>query len=99
MTEEIRRGHSIRIYSIEAFIGSPNLSELRDNFVASPKSATQFEALSADNDERQDVLTIDGEIVPYVHTQEGYRIYYQPPTETLLDAARSYVDTQREAVE
>lgn len=46
-----------------------------------------------------EVLRIDGDIVPYLKTPEGFRVYYQPPQNDLLEAARSYVDTQPEKKE
>lgn len=39
-------------------------------------------------------LFIDKEEIPFVKTDEGYLIYYQPPEKTLLDAAKSYLNTQ-----
>ncbi len=44
----------------------------------------------------EEVLLIDGGPVPYTKNSQGYHIYYQPPEDSLLKAARSFVETQRE---
>lgn len=81
---EQRRGYVIEIRSSEA----------------PEPSATDGTTLSSDSgiveNDRDEILLIDGEAVPYIRTSEGYRIYYQPPETDLPSAARSYVDTQPE---
>jgi len=44
----------------------------------------------------QEILLIDGEPIPYYKNEQGYHIYYQPPENSLLKAARNFVETQRE---
>jgi len=44
----------------------------------------------------QEILLIDGESVPYLKNAQGYHIYYQPPEDSLLNAARSFIETQGE---
>ena len=61
-----------------------------------PAPAAALEASPAADSESEDVLLIDGQVVPYIATQEGIRIYYQAPEKDLLSAARSFVDTQPE---
>lgn len=85
MSEEMRRGYNIKIYK------------------AMPSSSTdevspQLNAVAGDS-EGNEVLRIDDTNVPFLKTDQGYRIYYQPPEESLLEAARSYIDTQREKSE
>ena len=41
-----------------------------------------------------DVLRVDGEEIAYITTDGGYQIYYESPKPTLVEAARSYVETQ-----
>ena len=85
MATEKRRGYVIELQS-----GQPAPTDEALAVEASPVSASAATG---------DVLLIDGKEIPYVATQEGIRIYYQPPEDNLLSAARSYVDTQREKSE
>ncbi|MEW4461463.1 hypothetical protein AB1K42_25485 [Roseibium algicola] len=96
MAEETRRGYSIRIESVRSLVDDPNLSDLRDKLATSPSSGPTFESLIQSSEGNAEVLLIDGEIVPHIETDEGIRIYYQPPEQSLLEAARSFVDTQPE---
>lgn len=81
MTEELRRGHSLEIVPPAQ---SPSQPE-----------AAQPENLAPGGEPGgEDVLLIDGEVVPYLKTAEGIRIYYQKPAASIIEAARSYVDTQ-----
>lgn len=41
-----------------------------------------------------DVLRIDGEEIAYLKTADGFQVYYEPPKPTLIEAAKSYVETQ-----
>lgn len=41
-------------------------------------------------------LLIDGKETPYRKTPKGYSIYFTPPAPDLMEAARRYIDTQRE---
>lgn len=86
MFTEKRRGYDIEIRSSEP-------SERSGIRVFSGRFPANGEVETSDNTE---VLLIDGEVIPYSKTTEGYRIYYQPPTPDLPSAARSYVDTQPE---
>jgi hypothetical protein len=97
--EEVRRGHSIKIETVETLFSSEPLSELRDKLSASDHSAPQFESLSVEPNKSKEVLIIDGEIIPYVEAKDGYRVYYQPAAKSLIEAARSFVDTQPEVKE
>lgn len=83
MADELRRGYRIEI--IQNNSGGIKLE------TQSTSSHTQ-----SNESEEKEVLLIDGEVVPYVSTTEGFRIFYQPPEGTLLEAARSFVDTQPE---
>ena len=82
MATELRRGYVIEIQSRQPATRDGELAP--DASPTTPDSATG------------DVLLIDGNVIPYLRTQEGVRIYYQPPQQDLLSAARSYVDTQPE---
>ena len=97
--EEIRRGYSIKIETVETLFSSEPLSGLREELRASDRSEPHFQSLSVEPNVDKQVLIIDGEIIPYLETQDGYRVYYQPAANSLLEAARSYVDTQPEASE
>jgi hypothetical protein len=83
MVSERRRGYHIEVRS--AAPSAPGAASLTAEASAGVHA-------SAENE----VLLIDGKVVPYAKTQEGFRIYYQAPEKDLLTAARSYVDTQRE---
>ncbi len=82
MLKEKRRGYDIEIRSSEP-------SELTTTTVFS-------EGVTPEGENGSEVLLIDGKVVPYLKTSEGYRIYYLPPTPDLPSAARIYVDTQPE---
>lgn len=82
MLKEERRGYNIEIRS-----SSP--SERTTTIVFS-------EGVTPEGEDGSEVLLIDGKVVPYLKTSEGYRIYYQPPAPDLPSAARIYVDTQPE---
>lgn len=86
MAEEQRRGHSLEITPTERLPGGLERS-LPESLAAGV----------APSDE--EILLIDGEVVPYLRTPEGVRIYYQPPAANLIEAARNFVDTQREESE
>jgi len=43
-----------------------------------------------------EVLLVDGESIPYLKNAQGYHIYYQPPEDSLIKSARSFIETQRE---
>ncbi|MCK5830358.1 MAG: hypothetical protein KAH20_08650 [Methylococcales bacterium] len=43
-----------------------------------------------------EVLLVDGKSIPYLKNTQGYHIYYQPPEDSLIKAARSFIETQRE---
>lgn len=98
MPQEERRGHKIRIETVRTLRSNPDLSLLHERLTAAPQAATQDKDIESSGDEKP-VLFIDDQVVPYARTEEGYRVYYQPPEKTLLEAARSFVDTQREASE
>jgi len=85
MTEEVRRGYKIEIYDQPP---SNNLDEFSPRLNANPGRSEPTEA-----------LRIDDKNIPYQKTNQGYRIYYQPPEDSLIDAARSFIDTQREKSE
>lgn len=80
--EEIRRGYHIKIEETAA-------TRALDNAGAELIHAT-------DEERANEILTIDGNAIPYIKSEEGFRIYYQPPKSDLISAARSYVDTQPE---
>jgi hypothetical protein len=86
MTEERRRGYHIEIRSSQKAVAAGR--EL-------PAGDHTFSAGAGE----EETLLIDGKVVPYLTTPEGIRIYYQPPAQNLLEAARSFVDTQREKKE
>jgi len=86
MTHERRRGYRIEIQ------GPPKST------TGNKELSSDSRTLAAESDEKE-VLLIDEKIVPYLKTPEGYRIYFQPPAADLLEAARSYVDTQPEKPE
>lgn len=76
--KEQRRGYEIEIRNQN---GSSNDS--------------QFRILSGvPVEEKVEVLLIDGEVVPYIKTKDGYSIYYEPISSDLSSAAKNYVDTQ-----
>jgi hypothetical protein len=50
----------------------------------------------ASNAINQETLLIDGEIIPYIQDAYGYHVYYQPPQNSLIKAARNFIETQRE---
>lgn len=83
MTEETRRGYKIQIQR----------ESLENPTRSSAAASSESSAVGVAEDQ---VLLIDGERVPYLKTKEGYKIYYGAPSETLLEAAQRYVDTQRE---
>ena len=80
MFKEERRGYNIEIRSSEP-------SERTTTTVFS-------EGVTPQREDGGEVLLIDGKVVPYIKTSEGYRIYYQPPAPDLPSAARFYIDTQ-----
>lgn len=86
MLTENRRGYDIEIRNSEPPEGSRVT-------VFSGELSVDGEAEAASSEE---VLIIDGKVVPYIKTSEGYQIYYQPPAPDLPSAARSYIDTQPE---
>ena len=86
MITEQRRGYRIEIRT-SAPSTRPREETVPDVAAAVPDSTAP------------EVLLIDGKVIPYIKTQEGIRIYYQTPKSDLLEAARSYVDTQREKTE
>lgn len=51
---------------------------------------------SAARNEIGPTLKIDGRPVPFTKSEQGYNIYYMPTKETLIEAARNFVDTQPE---
>ncbi len=82
MLKEERRGYNI---------------EIRSSSPSERTTTTVFsEGVTPEGEDGSEVLLIDGKVVPYIKTSEGYRIYYQPPAPDLPSAARSYVDTQPE---
>lgn len=86
MPEERRRGHSIEI--IAPGQSTPGLEAALPEDLAAGVDAGD-----------EEVLLIDGKVVPYRRTTEGVRIYYQPPANSLIEAARGFVDTQPEKPE
>ncbi len=88
MTEEKRRGYNILISDQDAAPG-PESSGAEAIAPATPTEPS-------DNTE---VLSINGKVVPFTKSDQGYHIYYLPPAPSLLEAARNFVDTQREIVE
>ena len=86
MTEELRRGYHIEVIPAE------NQAEIN----AVQPEGVDIPDIAGDANQTGETLLIDGEPTPYIRTDEGYRIFYQPPAPTLLEAARDYVDTQRE---
>ena len=86
MTREQRRGYRIEIRGPAPLSNSAN--ELAPDASSSGPDA-----------ETNEILLIDDRAVPYITTQQGVRIYYQPPEADLVAAARCYVDSQREKPE
>lgn len=84
---ETRRGYTIEVLSED---------DPFDVFsMAAPSSGVE-EIVSAARDETGEVLMIDGKPVPFTKSADGYNIYYIPTQETLIEAARIFVDTQPE---
>ena len=83
MAEERRRGHSIEI--IAPGQSTHGLEAAQPENLAAGAEASD-----------EDIVLIDGKVVPYRRTTEGVRIYYQPPANSLIEAARDFVGTQPE---
>ena len=84
---ETRRGYTIEVLSEDDVFNVFSL--------AAPSGGVE-EIVSAARDETGEILMIDGKPVPFTKSTDGYNIYYIPTQETLLDAARKFVDTQPE---
>ncbi|WP_457796130.1 hypothetical protein [Methylocystis sp. S23] len=82
MTEETRRGYKIEVRN-------------KGNFLTNFARTIGLIRTEGAQSQKQELL-IDGATVPYIKTEEGYKIFYGRPKDTLLEAARSYIDTQRE---
>lgn len=82
MPEETRRGYKIEVRRKEGFLTT---------FARTIGLLRTEGAIPQGED-----LLIDGTKVPYIKTEDGYKIYYGSPKPTLLEAARNYIDTQRE---
>jgi hypothetical protein len=83
--EEVRRGYKIEILS--AGDSAPHALAVEsgvDETVAAARAATG------------ETLVIDGKPVPFTRSAGGYNIYYMPAENTLIEAARKFVDTQPE---
>nr|WP_306268117.1 hypothetical protein [Pararhizobium sp. IMCC3301] len=85
---EIRRGYVIEVISEENFTSSA-FNEI------APESWFE-ESVMAARETAGQMLTIDGKPVPFTMNSNGYNIYYMPTENTLLEAARKFVDTQPE---
>ena len=83
MSEEKRRGHTIHISRKDTSIGPQALVLGPD---ATPQQGTE-------------ILIINGKPIPFTKSDQGYNIYYLPPAPSLIEAARNYVDIQREISE
>ena len=85
---EIRRGYTIEVLSQED-------TASRDFDKFAPESGVE-EMVTAAREATGETLVIDGKPVPFTKSADGYNIYYMPTENTLLDAARKFVDTQPE---
>lgn len=94
--EELFRGHSILIYNPQDTLSDfHSVNPSGGEPVWADKSSTP----SPIEKERDDMLMINGKAIPYTKDATGYYIYYQSVEQNLLDAARSYLETQSEASE
>lgn len=94
---ETRRGYTIRILSED---DSASMV-LTQSALESGSGAEKFESgvektIAAARQATGEVLIIDGKPVPFTKSADGYNIYYVPTQNTLLEAARKFVDTQPE---
>ncbi len=85
MAEEMRRGYSIAVMGTDAPAFKKFPTELA--------TSSQGEIAKAAEEE---LLFIDDEPVPFLKTDDGYFIFFEPAAGTLMEAARSFVDTQPE---
>jgi len=91
-----------RVYGIEelpAPITQDTIREVTRGYVIeiySPQAPAASAVGFANNTTNQETLLIDGEAIPYVLDTYGYHVYYQPPQNTLIEAARNFIETQRE---
>lgn len=82
MSEETRRGYKIEVTRKEGFLAT----------FARTIGLLRTEGAAQQGEE----LLIDGATVPYLKTEDGYKIYYGSPKPSLIEAARNYIDTQPE---
>ncbi len=84
MTEEVWKGYKIKIRELSPPSGN---APPGNNSVFSTAAPAPHEPTLLD-----DALQIDGETIPVLKAADGYRIFHMPPSATMIEAARAYVD-------